>query len=132
MNPRKSPQVILSAMMESATRAVNLVDGFSEEDFRSDQKAQAAVSLHLFHLGERASQLRRRFPGFASEHTHLPLRELRGLGKSLVLNYTRVDNRIIWDAATQRLPDLIRQIAPILRDAKTGTGSPAPSSNSEH
>ncbi len=98
---------------ESAVRIVEYVGAMSNEEFFHDPKSLDAVMLNLAIIGEAAKKIpvvaRRRYPS-------VEWKKMAGLRDIVVHDYFGIDEDIIWDVVTIRIPELKRQIDIMLSD----------------
>ena len=92
---------------ESAVRVVGYVGAMSSEEFFNDPKSVDAVMRNLAIIGEAAKKIpadaRRRYPS-------VEWKKMAGLRDVVVHDYFGIDEDIIWDVVTVRIPELKRQI----------------------
>lgn len=78
----------------------------SSEEFFDDSKSVDAVMRNLAIIGEAAKKIpadvRRRYPSFE-------WKKMAGLRDVVVHDYFGIDEDIIWDVVTVRMPELKRQ-----------------------
>ena len=98
----------LEHMRQAASDAIDFVDGLTREDFVQDKRTQQAVIMSLVILGEAATKLMDRHPGFCESHTHIPWRNMRGMRNRIAHGYFEIDLDVVWDTVQQALPDLLR------------------------
>jgi uncharacterized protein with HEPN domain len=95
-----------------AGEAVGLVQGMTRENFLTDRRTQLAV-LHLITLmGEAA---RRTDTAFRLRHATLPWPQMVGMRNKVIHEYEGVDLVLVWDVLTISLPDLVRQLDPLIK-----------------
>jgi len=100
-------QLFLKDIHESAARIVEYVGTMSNEEFFQDPKSVDAVMRNLAIIGEAAKKIpadaRRRYPS-------VEWKKMAGLRDIVVHDYFGIDEDIIWDVVTIRIPELKRQI----------------------
>jgi hypothetical protein len=81
----------LDHMREAATNARNFVEGMKKEDFLADKRTQQAVIMSLVIIGEVATKIMDRYPGFARSGSAMAVfrADLRFIGCSSV-GYSRI------------------------------------------
>lgn len=100
------------------------IDGLDEHDYLADALRRSAVERQLEIIGEALNNLRRVDPDTA---TGIPdLHRIVGLRNVLAHGYTIVDDRVVWAAATQRVPELR-----ILVDTLLGRGNGVATTDSD-
>ncbi len=91
------------------------IAGMDFEDFKADDKTASAVMRKLEIIGEAAKQIpatiRRKYP-------HVPWREMAGMRDKLIHFYFGVDYALVWQAITERIPEIKQQIRRILQQEK--------------
>lgn len=91
----------------AALDALELTDGFSQEDFMRDRRTQLAVLRLLGIIGEAASRLsvetRESRPG-------IPWHEIRGMRNRIVHVYFDVNLGVVWQVVQGDLPVLVSQL----------------------
>lgn len=72
---------------------------------------QSAVARQLEIIGEATKRLSEEFRG---AHPEVPWRHMAGMRDVLIHAYDHVDMDEVWVAATESLPKLIAEIAPLV------------------
>ena len=86
--------------------------GMNYEMYRLDEKSRAAVERKFEIIGEASTRLRDRFPDLFSEIASGP--QIIGFRNRLIHGYDNVDDAIIWDIITRKLPELGSQITELI------------------
>jgi len=106
-------RLFLKDIRESSLRVVEYVGALSREEFFDDPKTVHAVMHNLAIIGEAAKKIpaeaRRMSPG-------IEWKKMAGLRDIVVHDYFGIDEDIIWDVVTTRIPDLSRQIDIMIRE----------------
>jgi uncharacterized protein with HEPN domain len=106
----------LDDMLESCRKLTAFESDIDREGFLSDAKTRSAVERELFVLGEAAknipSDVRDRFPD-------LPWRGMAGLRDVLAHGYFDVEPDVLWDAATTKVPGVLRGVREILEQERS-------------
>ena len=109
-------RLFLKDIHESSLRIVAYVNGMSMVEFFHDSKTVDAVMRNLSIIGEAAKKIptdvRRR-------HPDIEWKKLAGLRDIVVHDYFGIDEDIIWNVVTVRIPELERQIDTVLRETST-------------
>lgn len=100
----------------AADRIAVFIGGLDEEGYLADVLRRSAVERQLEIIGEALNNLRRVDPDAAKE---IPdLHRIVGLRNVLAHGYAIVDDRVVWVAASRRVPELR-----IVVDALLGRGN---------
>lgn len=81
--------------------------------YRLDAKCRAAVERKFEIIGEACTRLRDQFPQAFTRLLHGP--QIIGFRNRLIHGYDNVDDSIVWDAVTQKLPDLEREVLSLIQ-----------------
>lgn len=103
----------LGHMQEAATQACSYVQGLTKEEFLEDKKTQQAVVLNLILIGEEAAKLLKDHEVFASEHSQLQLRSMKGMRNRIAHGYFEINLDTVWETVQTALPQLIQQLSVI-------------------
>jgi len=107
----------LGHMLEAAQQACSYVEGLSHVDFLADKRTQQAVILNIVIIGEAATKLLGDHSEFLSRHPQVPWRNMKGMRNRIAHGYFDIDLDIVWDTARKALPDLLKSLPDVLRDA---------------
>jgi len=98
--------------MLDAARAVQIfIQGKTLEDYTSDRQLRGAVERHIEIIGEAARGVSK---GFEAEHPNIPWQKIVAQRHILAHEYGRVNHKVIWRIATERIPELIAQLEPLV------------------
>ncbi|SEH85920.1 Uncharacterized conserved protein, contains HEPN domain [Rheinheimera pacifica] len=97
-------------MLESVFLACSYIEGLEKSDFLADKKTQQAVVLNLLVLGETATKILQTQPDFASQHTDIPWRSMKGMRNRIAHGYFDINLDVVWDTTKQALPQLHLQL----------------------
>jgi uncharacterized protein with HEPN domain len=79
-------------------------NGMDFEAFQSDDKTIRAVEMNLIIIGEAAGQI----PDDVQEaHSQIPWSLMRAMRKRMAHVYFSVDERLLWETATEELDELV-------------------------
>ncbi len=88
--------------------------GLNQTAYAQDAKSRAAVERKFEIIGEACVRLRDRCPAVFEQ---IPdARQLIGLRNRLIHGYDAVDDSILWDIVTSKLPAFRRQLDPLVQD----------------
>jgi uncharacterized protein with HEPN domain len=104
------------AYLWDARRAVALVIGFvtdrSWAEYETDVLLRSAVERQFEIVGEALSQLRRASPDLAAQVPDLP--RIVAFRNLLIHGYAAIDNRLVWEVATDRTTPLLAVLDDLL------------------
>mgnify|MGYP001167283390 CR=1 FL=1 len=104
-------ETYLIYMMSAARRVVFYIGALSRGQFDTDRKSMDAVALQLGNIGEAANQIS---PEFQRSHPEIPWPKVVGMRNRIFHRYVEMDWDIVWVAATEEVPELIRLLQPIV------------------
>lgn len=96
-------QLWLTDIGEACGRIAEYTAGMSYETFVGDRKTVDAVVRNLEIIGEAVKQLP---DAFRVRYPTIPWQKIAGLRDILTHAYFGVDEQILWDVVTARLPEL--------------------------
>jgi len=107
----RSDHQYLTDMVDAAEAIARFVAGIDGPDFLNDELRQSAVMQKIEVIGEAAGKisqdLRNRYP-------EIQWAKMVGMRNILVHSYFSVKPGIVWQTATQAVPELRKKIARIL------------------
>ncbi len=111
MTPRRIYIDYLRDMMESAEKALDFVQGVTQDEFVVDEKTTYAVIRALEVLGEAAKKI----PDEVREqYPDIPWRTIAGTRDKLIHEYFGVDLVVIWRTVTEDIPALLPKLRAML------------------
>ena len=108
----------LDHMHQAATDACGFVDGLGKDDFLEDKRTQQAVIMSLIIIGEAATKVMDGYAEFADAHPEVPWRSMRGMRNRIAHGYFDINLDLVWDTVQTALPDLLKQLSGVRRDAE--------------
>lgn len=103
------------ASLLDIARAARLIIDFlhavSKQDFMADLKTQSAVLHQLMVIGEAVKRLSTEL---RKQHPETPWMLIAGMRDRLIHGYDTVDLDQVWVTATRNIPELLRNIEPLL------------------
>lgn len=107
----------LEVMATAAENVAGFVRGMTREQFVADPRTQQAVTFNFLVLGEAAAFLSARFGAFVAKHPEVDWTGMKETRHALAHGYFQIDYDAIWTSATTQLPDLLKRMPDIQRDA---------------
>jgi uncharacterized protein with HEPN domain len=96
--------VYVGHMLDTARKALRLVEGKSRADYDQDEVLRLALAHLAQVIGEAA---RRDSPSFAEAHPQIPGKAIVGMRHKVVHDYMAVDEDVVWRTVTGELPSLV-------------------------
>jgi uncharacterized protein with HEPN domain len=100
-------------MVEAADAIARFIAGIDREVFLNDEMRQRPVMQKIGVIGEAAGKLSQTL---REQYPEVDWPKMVGMGNILVHSYFSVKLNIVWQTATQAVPDLQEKIAQILVD----------------
>lgn len=107
----KSPQLYLQAILECLELIPGFIEGYDEERFLADVKAQFAVIRAMGIIGDAVKKLPN---DFRARHSDIPWREMARTRDVLIHDYLNVDLHTLWITVTRDVPPLAAKLRPLL------------------
>lgn len=104
-------RLYLLDIVEAADHVVIHIAGRGREAFMGDVTARAAVLHELTVIGEAAARLPE---VFRARHVSVPWAKIVAFRNFVVHEYFGLDWAIVWQTATDSVPELRRQVAEIV------------------
>lgn len=98
-------------ILRAAEGIVLAVAGLELKHYLQNEDLRMGVERRLEIIGEAA---RRMSDEFRQSHPEIPWRDLITQRNVLAHRYDDIDDHLMWRVATDRIPDLIAQIKPLL------------------
>jgi uncharacterized protein with HEPN domain len=108
----------LDHMWQAATDACSFVEGLGKEDFLEDRRTQQAVIMSLIIIGEAATKVMDSHAEFAKAHSEVQWRNMRGMRNRIAHGYFDINLDVVWDTVETALPELLKQLLIVRRDAR--------------
>ena len=106
-------RLFLKDIHESSARVLEYAGAMTREVFFEDRKTMDAVMRNLAIIGEAAKKIpadvRRKYPDVA-------WKKMAGLRDIVVHDYFGIDEDIIWDVVSIRIPELTRHLDQMVRE----------------
>lgn len=104
----------LRDIRDSAEAIELYVEGITEARFRTDTMRQDAVVRRIEVIGEAADRIIKADPNYAISLPGLPLAAAKLMRNKVIHEYDGVDPGVVWDTATNDVPDLAGKVAAAL------------------
>jgi uncharacterized protein with HEPN domain len=108
-------RMYLEDIQLAMNRIAEYIDGFTFSEFKKDYKTVDAVIRNFEIIGEASKNLPQEIK---TKHTNVPWDEMYLLRNKISHEYFGVDYEIIWDVASNYLPENKLQIDKILEGEK--------------
>lgn len=113
MRPEERDIALLWDMLEAARSIESFMADVAASKFESDKMLRSAVERQLLIIGEAAARMSK---GLREAHPEVPWRSIVGQRNVLAHEYGEVLVERLWLVATERIPELIQQLARITPD----------------
>lgn len=101
-------------MLDAAKTIAAFVADRTFNDFQTNRMFRNAVERNMEIIGEAANRISE---DFQKSHPEIPWRNIIGQRNILIHEYGEVKNERIWVVATERIPELISLLKPLLPQA---------------
>jgi uncharacterized protein with HEPN domain len=109
---RRDPRTYLWDARQAAARIVGFVAGRTWDEFATDDLLRSAVERQFEIVGEALNKLSQADPALASEIADLG--RIVAFRNVLIHGYATVDDRLVWEIATERTPSLVEMLSRLL------------------
>jgi len=103
----------LQDILETIESCESFIEGMNFDQFASDEKTIFAVNHALEIIGEETKHIPEEI---RNEYPFVPWRKMAGIRDVIIHAYFGVNLNIIWNTATERLPELKRDIEKIVEE----------------
>lgn len=110
MSERDDPELIQD-ILEAARRITSYTAGLTYETFLADIKTQDAVTRNLEIVGEAARKLSN---DLRNANPNIPWKSMSGLRDRLIHDYFGVNIDIVWEIASNELPQVVIELETIV------------------
>jgi len=111
MRPEQRDAAYLWDIFQAAQEIAHFVDGLIYHDFENNKMARYAVERQLLVIGEAANHLSE---SFKVQHPHIPWKSIIAQRNILAHEYGEILVERIWIVATEKIPELINDIKPLV------------------
>ena len=116
MRPENRDPAHLADMLMAAKRIEELAQSCNLDAYQQDWIIQAALERQMEIIGEAA---RRVSTACQNKNSHIPWRLIIAQRNVLAHEYDDINHRRIWEVATQHIPQLIKQLQPLVDSSST-------------
>ena len=107
----------LHHILDEAQYLMDQAGGLSKTEFMCDKTLKRAFVRSLEIIGEAMKQVP---DDLRQEYPHVEWKALAGMRDRLIHGYFGVDYDIVWDAVTNKIPSLQREVEQIIRNESAG------------
>ncbi len=109
----KTPLLYITHIFDAISSIQTEMKEITREQFNNSEVLQGFVERKLEIIGEATKQIS---DDFKTQHSNIPWKDMAGMRDILIHQYTEVDQDIVWETITQKIPPLKEQIAKILKE----------------
>jgi uncharacterized protein with HEPN domain len=103
----KKSELFITHIVEVIEKIEKFTDGYTFEEFSTDDKTHEAVIRQLEIIGEAIIHLENRFGEFYPE---IPWKDIRGMRNHLIHEYWDINLEDVWQTVIEDIPELKKQI----------------------
>jgi uncharacterized protein with HEPN domain len=115
MKSRRSLRLRLEHILKGIARIESLTAGKTAQDYLADEGLREMIERNIARISEAArfvpNDVRARYPA-------VPWRRIVGIGNVIRHDYDEIDDRVMWDTATDKLLPLKEAVASMLREVE--------------
>lgn len=101
-------------ILDAIARIERYIDGMTADAFMVDSKTADAVVWNIGIIGEAAHHIP---PDVRARYPAVPWNQMRAMRNLLIHDYPRIDLSIVWQTATENLPQLRPLMQRILEES---------------
>ena len=109
----RDPRLYLDDILESCRKVGRYVQGLSKDEAMGNELIVDAVLRNLMVIGEAAKKLP---AAWKETYSEIEWRKIAGLRDVVAHEYFQLDEDILWDVVSHKLPQLERVVARMLRE----------------
>jgi uncharacterized protein with HEPN domain len=109
----RSDYLLIADILSSIEKIQEYLDGFTMDQFFSDNKTQDAISRNFEIIGEATARLS---PGFKKKYTQINWRVVKDFRNKLIHDYFGVDFSTVWIISKEELPVLKEKIKSLIQE----------------
>lgn len=118
MTAQRDDNSYLWDMLAAARAVESFVRGRTVADYLNDLMLRSAVERQVEIIGEAARHVS---AAFQATHSEIPWRPIQSQRHVLAHDYGEIRHERIWRVATVHIPELIRQLEPLVPPPPEGT-----------
>ncbi len=107
----RDPRLFLEDIQESCLKILRYIQDLDFASFCADEKTKDAVIWNLTIIGEAVKHIPEEI---RNRYSEVNWRDIAGLRNVVVHEYFGVDEEILWDVVTNKIPELLRVVEDIL------------------
>jgi uncharacterized protein with HEPN domain len=111
MQPEQRDAALLWDMKKAACEIVEFIQGVTYEEFESNKVLRYAVERQILVIGEAAGRVS---STFRDAHPEIPWSSIIAQRNILAHEYGEILVERIWRVASERIPELIRLLEPLI------------------
>lgn len=104
----RNPTLFLNDIRQSCERIINYVHDLEFEDFCNDFKTYDAVVRNIEIIGEAVKNLPEET---RSQYNGVEWKKISGLRDIMIHAYFGIDNEILWDVISTKIPALLKALS---------------------
>jgi uncharacterized protein with HEPN domain len=104
-------ETLLLYILEYARYVLESVEGVTWDEFMADREKRDSVILQISNIGEAANHVSK---SFQQLHPEIPWNNIIGMRHRMIHGYKLVNYEMVWKATQKAIPELIRQIEPLV------------------
>ena len=108
----RDARLLLQDIEDACGEVAAIVSGVDYDAFAGSIEKVAAIERKLFVIGEACARLPE---SFREAQSHIEWRPIIGMRNVLAHAYWRVDRKVLWDAATRSVPELVSHVRALLQ-----------------
>ncbi len=109
---KRNYKLFLEDISDRIEKINSFVNGMTFEDFKQDDKTVSACIREIEVIGEATKQIPKEI---TSQFNELPWSLMAKMRDKLIHWYFDIDEEIVWNVATQKLPQIKEQIDEIIK-----------------
>lgn len=111
MHPDAKDAGFLLDMLLHAQGVTRSVEGKTLDEYKADEDLRLAVERRIEIIGEAANRVS---APFRMAHLEIPWKKIVAQRNVLAHEYGEIDDEIMWRLATERIPELIALLEPLV------------------